>query len=67
MSDPSPEGVHDIIIIGVVTDGRTLSPHEIPPAVSAQIASAQNTGDPVCELEHAGVRYRWSVRPCMYP
>ena len=66
MSDPPPEGVLDIII-DVVADGRTLSPDEIPPTVSAQIATAQKTGDPVCELEYAGIRYRWSIRPCVYP
>lgn len=66
MSDPPPEGVHDIII-DVVADGRTLSPAEIPPAVSAQIATAHKTGDPARELEYAGIRYRWSIRPCVYP
>lgn len=66
MSDLPPEGVHDIII-DVVADDRTLSPDEIPPAVSEQIATAHKTGDPVCELEHAGIRYRWSIRPCVYP
>ena len=66
MSDPPPEGVLDIII-DVVADGRTLSPDEIPPAVSEQIATAHKTGDPARELEHAGIRYRWSIRPCVYP
>ncbi len=66
MSDPPPEGVHDIII-DVVADGRTLSPDEIPPTVSAQIATAHKTGDPARELEYAGIRYRWSIRPCVYP
>ena len=66
MSDPPPEGVLDIII-DVIADGRTLSPDEIPPAVSAQIAASQKTGDPARELEYAGIRYRWSIRPCVYP
>lgn len=66
MSDPPPEGVHDIII-DVVADGHTLSPAEIPPAVSEQIATAHKTGDPARELEYAGIRYRWSIRPCVYP
>ena len=66
MSDPPPEGVLDIII-DVVADGRTLSPDEIPPTVSEQIATAHKTGDPARELEHAGIRYRWSIRPCVYP
>ena len=66
MSDPPPESVHDIII-DVVVDSRTLSPDEIPPAVSEQIAASHKTGDPTRELEHAGIRYRWSIRPCVYP
>jgi hypothetical protein len=55
------------IVIDVLVDGRTLTPGEIPPAVSEQIAAAQKNGDPVREIEHAGIRYRWSIRPCVYP
>jgi len=54
-------------IIDVIVDGRLLSPKEIPPAVAAEIAAALANGKAPKEILYAGVRYQWSVRPCVYP
>ena len=59
------------IIIDVVVDGRALTPEEIPQAVSDHIAAIQEQGleneGGIWEIEHAGVHYQWSIRPCVYP
>jgi hypothetical protein len=59
------------IIIDVVVDGRALSLEEIPQAVSDRIAALQErrleNEAAAREIEYAGVRYQWSVRPCVYP
>ena len=59
------------IIIDVVVDGRALSLEEIPQAVSDRIAALQEhrleNEAATREIEYAGVRYQWSVRPCVYP
>ena len=59
------------IITDVVVDGRALAPEEIPQAVSDYIVAIQEQGleneGRIREIEHAGVHYQWSVRPCVYP
>ena len=55
------------LIIDVIVDGRVLLPKEIPPAVTAEIDAVLAKGAAPQEIFHAGVRYQWSVRPCVYP
>jgi len=55
------------IIIDVIVDGRVLLPKEIPPDVSTEIEAALTDGHVPEEIIYEGVRYRWSVRPCVYP
>jgi hypothetical protein len=55
------------LIIDVIVDGRVLLPKEIPPAVTAEIDATVAKGEAPKEILYAGVRYQWSVRPCVYP
>lgn len=55
------------IIIDVVVDGRVLLPKEIPPAVAAEIDATLAGSKAPTEILCDGVRYQWSVRPCVYP
>lgn len=55
------------IIIDVIVDGRLLHPKEIPPAVSAEIEATLANEEAPREILCDGVRYHWSVRPCVYP
>ncbi|MGH8007598.1 MAG: hypothetical protein ACREQ3_11385 [Candidatus Binatia bacterium] len=55
------------LIIDVIVNRRVLLPKEIPPAVAAEIEAALTDGRAPEEIIHEGVRYRWSVRPCVYP
>lgn len=62
------------IIIDIVVNGRALLPEEIPQSVSDHIMAAQGglenefeNGDASGEIEYGGVRYEWSIRPCVYP
>lgn len=55
------------VIIDVVVNGRVLLPHEIPLAVSEQIAATLAEEEPPQEIQYEGVCYWWSVRPCVYP
>jgi len=55
------------LIIDVIVDGRLLFSKEIPPAVAAEIAATLANGEAPEEILYAGVRYQWSVRPCVYP
>jgi hypothetical protein len=55
------------IIIDVIVDGLLLHPKEIPPPVSAEIEATLANGEAPKEITCEGVRYQWSVRPCVYP
>jgi hypothetical protein len=55
------------IIIDVIVDGQVLLPHDIPPAVAAEIDAAVAEGTGPYEILCDGVRYQWAVRPCVYP
>lgn len=55
------------VIIDVIVNGQVLTPTEIPPAMSDKIAAALVNGDYPREIEHKGVHYQWSTRPCVYP
>lgn len=55
------------IIIDVIANRRVLLPKEIPPAVSAEIEAALADGKAPEEITYEGIRYQWSVRPCVYP
>jgi len=57
----------DDIIIDVIVGGRVLLPKEIPPAVSAEIETTLADGEAPKEIIYEGVRYQWSVRPCVHP
>lgn len=55
------------VIIDVVVNGRVLLPQEIPPAVTKVIEATLATGASPQEIQHEGVYYWWSIRPCVYP
>lgn len=55
------------VIIDVVVNGRVLLPQEIPLAVTEAIGATLTKEEPPQEIQHEGVRYWWSIRPCVYP
>lgn len=55
------------LIIDVIVDRRVLLPKDIPPAVAAEIDATVAEGEAPKEIFYAGVRYQWSVRPCVFP
>ena len=55
------------VIIDVVVNGRVLLPQEIPPAVTEAIGATLVKEEPPREIQYEGVRYWWSIRPCVYP
>ena len=55
------------LIIDVIRDGQVLNPHDIPPAVSAEIEAALARGEGPKEIRHEGTCYVLFIRPCVYP
>lgn len=55
------------LIVDVILDGRVLNPHEIPPAVSAEVDTLVARGEGPKEIRHEGTCYLLFVRPCVYP
>ena len=55
------------VIIDVVVNGRVLLPQEIPQAVTKVIEATLATEAPPQDIQHEGVCYWWSIRPCVYP
>ena len=55
------------VIIDVVVNGRVLPPREIPVEVTKVIEATLATEAPPQEIQHEGVCYWWSIRPCVYP
>lgn len=55
------------VIIDVVVNGRVLLPQEIPLAVTEAIGATLAKEESPQEIQHEGVIYWWSVRPCVYP
>lgn len=55
------------LIVDVILDGRVLNPHEIPPAVSAEVDTLLARGEGPKEIRHEGTCYLLFVRPCVYP
>ena len=55
------------VIIDVIVNGRVLLSQEIPLAVTKVIETTLAKEEPPQEIQHEGVRYWWSIRPCVYP
>ena len=55
------------VIIDVIVNGRVLLSQEIPLAVTKVIETTLVKEESPQEIQHEGVCYRWSIRPCVYP
>jgi hypothetical protein len=55
------------VIIDVIVNGRVLLPQEIPMAVTEAVRAILAKEEPPQAIEHEGICYCWSIRPCVYP
>ena len=61
-----PRLMYDIVI-DIYAEGQLVHTASVPTPVTEAINAAIDRSHDTGLIEHQGVRYRWSIRPCVFP